>query len=59
MGGRRYLEGGESLVTFPGPHPLILVGAPCVMEAVAYGRKKKPDATKWDRVDKSGYRTRI
>jgi hypothetical protein len=41
MGGRRYLEGGEALVTFPGPHPLIWWVTPCVMKTVAYGRKKK------------------
>jgi hypothetical protein len=37
------LEGGA-------PEALILVGCPpCVMEAVAYGRKKVRVAVKWDR----------
>ena len=34
-----------------GPEALILVGLPrCVMEAVAYGRKKVRVAVKWDRM---------
>jgi hypothetical protein len=31
------------------PEALILVGSPCVMEAVAYGRKIVRVAVKWDR----------
>jgi hypothetical protein len=31
------------------PEALILVGSPCVMEAVTYGRKKVSVAAKWDR----------
>jgi hypothetical protein len=30
------------------PEALILVGSPCVMEAVTYGRKKVRVAVKWD-----------
>jgi hypothetical protein len=41
MGGRRYLEGGEALVTFPGPHPLILVGAPLCYGGGGLWQKKK------------------
>jgi hypothetical protein len=33
------------------PEALIVVGSPCVMEAVTYGRKKVSVAVKWDNAE--------